>query len=412
MCLPHREALYGGAAGGGKSVALLLAALQYVDVPGYAALLLRRKYTDLTLPKALIPLSHEILAGTDATWNGQEKQWKFPSGATVTFGYLDHEDDKYRYQGAAFQFVGWDELTQFTETQYRYLFSRQRKLADSKVPVRVRATSNPGGRGHDWVKRRFLIERKPTRIFVPAKLEDNPTLDADDYIESLEELDPITRKQLLEGDWTARAPGGLFRREWFGPPVPRSQVPKGATWLRHWDLAATEPSIANPDPDWTSGCLMAELGGEFWIADVKRKRLRPHGVDQLLETTAHEDGYEVQVSIEQEPGSAGKLLIDGYRRGPLKGYTVIAEKVSGDKASRARPFSSACEAGHVHLCEGPWLGDFLDELESFTGEDGEGHDDQTDSASGAHARLARMRKHGSVRIETGSLSRPSPWKGI
>ena len=117
------EALYGGAAGGGKSDALLMAALQYVDVPGYAALLLRRTYADLALPGALMDRAAEWLSGTDAKWNGQEKSWSFPSGATTTFGYMATDADKYRYQSAEFQFIGWDELTQFPSDPYLYMLS-------------------------------------------------------------------------------------------------------------------------------------------------------------------------------------------------------------------------------------------------------------------------------------------------
>ncbi|MDI6773614.1 MAG: terminase family protein, partial [bacterium] len=141
------EALYGGAAGGGKSSALLMAALQYVHVPGYSAILLRRTFTDLALPGALIPRAHEWLAGTDARWSPTEHVYTFPSGATLAFGYIDSAIDVYRYQSTEFQFIGWDELTQFEEDKYLYMFSRQRGTRDIEVPLRIRAASNPGGVG-------------------------------------------------------------------------------------------------------------------------------------------------------------------------------------------------------------------------------------------------------------------------
>lgn len=210
LLLSAREALYGGAAGGGKSDALLMAALQYVDVAGYAALLLRRTYSDLSLPGALLDRAQEWLRGTDASWNGVDKTWTFPSGATLTFGYLDHPEQKYRYQSSEFQFIGFDELTQFSEAEYRYLFSRLRRLASSSIPPRMRSASNPGGLGHDWVRRRFLHEGPVDgRVFIPARLADNPHLDQRDYLVSLEELDPLTRARLLEGDWNANDNGLL-----------------------------------------------------------------------------------------------------------------------------------------------------------------------------------------------------------
>lgn len=190
-----------------------MAALQYVDVPGYAALLLRRTFADLALPGALMDRADLWLRGTAAKWNGIEHAWTFPSGATLTFGYLESENSKYRYQSAEFQFVGFDELTQFTESQYTYLFSRLRRLAGSEVPIRMRAASNPGGVGHEWVKQRFITTKQDgTRVFIPAKLRENPHVDQDAYLAALEKLDDVTRAQLLEGNWDVTPAGSYFSR--------------------------------------------------------------------------------------------------------------------------------------------------------------------------------------------------------
>lgn len=218
LALPHLEAFYGGAAGGGKSDALLRAALQYVDVPGYKSLLLRKTYPELAQPGGLIDRSKEWLMGK-ATWSEQKHRWTFPSGALIEFGYLYRSDDRFRYQGAEFDLIGFDELTHFEEIDYRYLFSRLRRRSGSLIPPRMRATSNPGGRGHRWVKRRFIDklpdpddpsdtpEKCAARIFIPAKLHDNPGIDQTAYREALEQLDPQELAQLLEGDWDARPPG-------------------------------------------------------------------------------------------------------------------------------------------------------------------------------------------------------------
>lgn len=204
------EALYGGAAGGGKSDALLMAALQHVHVPGYAALLLRRTYADLSLPGAIMDRAKAWLVPKGVDWNDKEKRFTFPtSAATLTFGYLDTERDRYRYQGAELQFIGFDELTQFPEQWYRYLLSRLRRLKSATVPLRARGASNPGGLGHDWVRRRFVEgEHREDRAFVPANLDDNPHLDAVAYRAALAQLDATTRRQLLEGVWV-RDGGGL-----------------------------------------------------------------------------------------------------------------------------------------------------------------------------------------------------------
>jgi len=191
-----------------------MSALQYADVPNYAALLLRRSFRDLNQPDALIPRSKEWLSGK-AQWNQQSQRWTFASGSTLTFGYLENPDDVYQYQGAAFQFVGFDELTQFRENDYRYLFSRLRRLQKLDVPIRMRAASNPGGRGHDWVKRRFVADSKePTAEFIPATLDDNPHLDREAYRKSLDLLDPTTRAQLLAGSWDA-GDAGIIAYEWI-----------------------------------------------------------------------------------------------------------------------------------------------------------------------------------------------------
>ena len=184
-----------------------MAALQYVDVPGYAAILFRRTFQDLALPGALLERSRVWLTGK-ARWNEQVKTWTFPSGAKLAFGYLDTPADKYRYQSSEFQFIGFDELTQFGEAEYLYLFSRLRRLSGSQVPLRIRAASNPGGIGHDWVRKRFLLDPED-RQFVPAKLDDNPYLDREQYRQSLGVLDETTRRQLLDGDWDANDDGLL-----------------------------------------------------------------------------------------------------------------------------------------------------------------------------------------------------------
>jgi hypothetical protein len=210
LWLDVKEAFFGGSAGGGKSDALLMAALQYVDVPGYAAVLFRRTYTDLALPGAIMSRAQEWLAGTDAKWNDNEKKFTFPSGASINFSYLKGPNDRFRYQSAEFQFVGFDELTHFPEEDYTYLMSRLRKPSSgplSLVPLRARGAANPGGVGHVWVKKRFVDGRSPDRVFIPAGLEDNPHLDQETYEQSLALLDPITHAQLRHGDWHIRPPG-------------------------------------------------------------------------------------------------------------------------------------------------------------------------------------------------------------
>jgi predicted phage terminase large subunit-like protein len=426
------EALYGGAAGGGKSDALLMAALQFVNEPGYNAILFRRSYRDLALPEALMDRASQWLGGTKAHWSAVNHAWTFPSTARLNFGYLETDQDKYSYQSAEFQFIGFDEKTQFLEGQYRYLFSRLRRLEGAYVPLRMRGASNPGNIGHDWVKRRFLpwlkcqecgIEQQVTkaeilvecpachskeitirnvegRIFIPAKLQDNPNLDRVSYIRSLNQLDPITRRQYLEGDWSAKHGGSKFRREWFisdSHPMLKA-APEDATRVRFWDMAATTPKQGK-DPDYTVGSKVAFKEGMYYIEDIRRFRKTPKETEDAIKQTAVLDYMQhknrVSICMEIEPGSEGISLVSHYSRNILSGFTFHGQRATGDKELRANPFSSAAEAGNVWLIEGVWINPFLDEAESFPlGE----HDDQVDATSGA---FERLRHAGPPQIMTG-----------
>ena len=360
-----------------------MAALQYVDVPGYSALLLRRTYTDLALPGALMDRANEWLISTDAKWLDKDKTWKFPSGATITFGYLEHENDKYRYQGAEFQYCGFDELTQFSEGQYRYLFSRLRRLEGVNVPIRMRGASNPGGSGHEWVKQRFIVEGKEQgRVFIPAKLPDNPYLDQVEYRRSLNLLDAVTREQLLSGNWDVREAERMFRREWFEIV---DSAPVTAHRCRYWDLAATEAKQGK-DPDYTAGALIAEQGGVYYIVDIKHFRATPAGVERIIRQTAELDGKGVSIFMEQEPGSSGVNTIDNYSRKVLNSFVFYGNRVTGGKVERAMPVSSAAENGNVRIVRGAWIGNFLDEAEAFPSG---AHDDQVDAVSGAFGKVQR-----------------------
>jgi predicted phage terminase large subunit-like protein len=395
-----REILFGGAAGGGKSVYLLLAALQFVDWPEYRALVLRRTFSQLSIAQGLLELAQEWLAGSAMgcdTVGGYPTKWRFPSGATLDFGHVQHLKDRTNYQGGGWHFIGFDELTQFPEGAYTYIaFSRRRRQINSRVPLRVRATSNPGGEGHEWVRQRFIVEARPvvdsasflddSRAFVASKLRDNPYLDAAEYERDLVELHPYERAMLLDGNWDVRSPGSFFDRAWFAT---LDELPgRAVESVRFWDLAATEAK-AGTDPDWTVGTLVHRLEGapvDYLVADVDRSRLKPGPLEQRIVSVARADGPRVIQVIEQEPGSSGKIASTALGRA-LDGLPVRFDRPTGNKASRAAPFASAASQGRVGVLRRPWLTDWIRELESFPGG---AHDDQVDSASGAYARLAVM----------------------
>lgn len=386
------EALFGGAAGGGKSSALLMAALQYVDVPGYSAILFRRTYADLALPGAIMDRFQSWIAGQeDIRWNANNYTAVFPSGARISFGYLNNQQDYLRYKGAEFQFIGMDEVTEIRQSDYRYLFSRLRRPASgplAKVPLRMRSASNPAP---NWVRQHFIVEGKEQgRIFVPSKLTDNPGIDAESYRQALQALDPVERLRLEEGDWWSTSLGSLFDRENLVviDPVEVPQITSSARAVRFWDLAATEPSQSNPDPDWTVGTLMLFDQGIAYVLDVRKARVKGEKVEQLVAQTAYEDGHSVAIRMEQEPGSSGKALCDQYARYVVPGYDFQGIRSTGDKVTRARPFAAAVANGNVRAVRSPWLTDWLDELAAFP--EAKTHDDQVDSAVGAFTHLTGL----------------------
>lgn len=384
------ELLYGGAAGGGKSDYLLMAALQWVQFPNYSALILRTSYQDLTLPEGLIPRSHEWLGDTNARWNSTTHSWNFPSGSVLVFGYLENSNDIYRYKSSAYQFVGWEELTEFPrEYDYTYLFSRKRRLKNSGVPTLVRATTNPDGIGADWVYNRFQPDkpelRDPNRSFIFSKLDDNPHIDQQDYAQSLSNLDPVTQLQLRSGVWKVTKQGNKFRSEWFRF-IESTEVPKGLS-VRYWDLAATEPKKGR-DPDYTVGVKVVLTDDGYYICDIARTRAVPGDVERLIRTTAERDGTGTTIYIEQEPGASGKIVADDYARRVLSGFPFFPNRPTGSKEVRANVFSAAAFNGLVHIVRAPWTSDLINECIAFPNP--AVHDDQVDAVSGAISKLPRI----------------------
>lgn len=217
------EALYGGAAGGGKSDALVIEALRQVHIPWYKALILRKTYPQC---QELIEksLNYYTQVFPEARYNGSTHTWTFPSGAKIIFGSMQHSKDRLNYQGQAYDFIAFDELTHFTWEEYSYLFSRCRPNGPG-TECYIRATANPGGVGHGWVKERFITAGKPmetiwedvnwvdpdgkkqsrrrSRVFVPSSVYDNPALmeNDPDYVAALAALPEAEKQALLYGDW-------------------------------------------------------------------------------------------------------------------------------------------------------------------------------------------------------------------
>jgi hypothetical protein len=238
LAAPEQEILYGGSAGGGKSYALLADPMRYFDHPSFAGIIFRRTNDEL---RELIWKSQELYpqAFPGAKWQERKSQWVFPNGGRLWLTYLERDEDVLRYQGQSFSYIAFDEITQYpTSFPWDYMRSRLRTTAPD-LPVYQRATSNPGGPGHSWVKKMF-VDPAPAgqpytatnietgqpmvypdnhekagqplfqRRFIPASLYDNPYLTQDtSYEASLLSLPEMQRRQLLEGDWTI-AEGAAF----------------------------------------------------------------------------------------------------------------------------------------------------------------------------------------------------------
>ena len=239
MARSEDEVLYGGAAGGGKSDALVIEALRQVGVPHYRALILRKTYPQLS---ELIDKTMRYYRPVfpRAKYNSSSHTWTFPSGAKITFGSMFRAQDKYNYQGRAFDFIGVDELTHFTWEEYSYVMSRNRPTGPG-TRVYMCATANPGGVGHGWVKARFITPAPPgtrmvqlvdvktpdgtmvkmrrTRIFIPSTVFDNKKLLENDpgYLGNLASLPEAEKQALLYGDWDSFS-GQVFT-EWRNDPA-------------------------------------------------------------------------------------------------------------------------------------------------------------------------------------------------
>lgn len=437
------RALYGGAAGGGKSDALLMSLAQFAWKHGdFQGLALRRTFSDLALPGAIMDRALSWWKPRGVAWNGDTKTFTFPSGARVSFGYLQDPQDHLRYQGSEFHQTCWDELTQFPlRSQFDYVgLSRVRRREGCAIPLRTLGASNPGGPGHEWVRDMFVgdpsndVAPELYGCFVPARINDNPSIDRNSYLAGLANLHPTVRAQLEHGDWRAREPGDYFRAEWFGSlldPAVDTWPSRDCIRIRWWDLAASE----KVDAARTAGVRMARhRAGVRAVEHCRAFRATPGKRDDLIVQTAQADGIAVVVGLEIEGGSGGPAQFEALsKRLRALGHRVVGARprVGGPdlsdrekatmirqpgsnagKAGRADPVASCLERGYqrrgecpntggpwwglddgaavaeqrdgIRLFAGQWTAEYLDELESFP--DG-ARCDVVDATSGAWAWL-------------------------
>lgn len=417
-----------------NSAALITLPLQHIGHPQFRGLILRRTTPELM---DLMDKARDMYGtpevGAEAKSTGGGCIWTFPSGAKIQFNHCQHDTDAYSYQGREFHFLGFDELTHFTLKQYQELKSRVRASVPG-LPRHIRATTNPGGDGHEWVMAKWGAWLDPkfeapgisrrdddagvklpplapgqvawvektldgdtwhtsrpspydpattaSRMFIPAMLSDNPALIANDpgYARNLMDLDPVRRAQLLGGNWLARPARGLYFRRTAAQLVEATPAwEQGVQRCRYWDRAA---SI---DGDWTVGVKMARTrDGLFWVEDVARFRGVPSEVEARIKQTCQLDGVKVLVLLEQDPGQAGLFETAHYIR-QLAGFNVRAVRKTASKLVAAGPASAQWSVGNVRVAVAPWTDAYLAELEAFPEA---AHDDQVDATAGAFNHLA------------------------
>ena len=363
LIYPSEEILYGGAAGGGKSDALLMAALQYVGkefmveneegqlVNDYHSLILRRSYQDLAKPNAIMNRCEQwlkpYLETGEVHWDKNTRTFTFPSNATLTFGYLANDGDLDQYQGAEFQFVGFDELTQFTERQYTYLYSRLRRLTYSHIPIRMRAGSNPGGRGHEWVKHKFINGDAP---FIPSRYTENIYLDIKQYGETLDRLSELDRQQLKYGDWNAELSEGLL--------VNREQLKRNLIspkeyqdWKPVFNVIGIDKASTGEDEFALASITVFNNGKAVLTNLAGTTGAYPEELTRNFVKTEYNKYQTYIINFEREPGSdfhfAGQYWEDVLKEFINDGVIVKQTPDSNSKFNRARVHSRAVKDGKL-----------------------------------------------------------------
>lgn len=408
-----------GAAGGGKTFGLLLAALRYKNVPGFGCTIFRRNFNQIFAQGGLWDESTHIYQGIrGASPKFARGQWQFCDNdgrlvSKVTFAHIEKDDDVHKWQGSQICYLGFDELTHFSEKTFFYMLSRNRSSCG--VEPFVRATCNPDA--NSWVakfidwwidpdtgypipersgKIRWFIRRDETLYwgdtrqdlwkrfnlttdeerseprsvtFIMSKLSDNKELLRVNpgYLANLKALSQVERERLLNGNWKIKAAAGLyFKRSQLGDIL--NSVPADVIqWVRCWDLAATEKTD-DGDPAYTAGVLIGKrASGRYVIADVVNKQMSASDVRQTIKHTAQMDFAKykrVRVRLPKDPGQAGKEQAESYIKF-LAGFDVVTVAETGSKEARAEPMAAQWQVGNFDIVYGSWNEEYLLQLENF-----------------------------------------------
>lgn len=406
--------VYGGAAGAGKSAAILGSILPICHHPGTRAIIIRQTTKMLAGAGGLFDAAQQLFYKVDPKIrvNNKDLIITFSSGAVVQFTYLDKPADRNSLQGKEYSFMAFDECQQLTQDNVLYALSRLRSTIVD-YPVRAVATCNPDynsflrkwvefsldERGipirypnHDYPIRYYVNtsnggirwfdkledataiygNRSDSGIksfrFIPATAEDNKVLikSNPEYLSTLRSLPRVEMERLLLGSWYAReSASGYFKREWVEVvDIPNYFANKR---VRSWDLAFSKPSEVRPDVDATVGTLMSkDKSNIYTVEDIFIMRDRVHEVEKSIFTIAEKDGRDVVIILPLDPGAtAGAYCRDLARRLAERGFIVKLIKPEKGKQQRFLPFASAAEARFVKFVNGDWLEEAFTELENM-----------------------------------------------
>jgi predicted phage terminase large subunit-like protein len=412
-------AIYGGAAGGGKSAACLIDAIRFIEkVPNYNCVFFRRTFPEIFNPGALFDESQRWYPLLGGEANLVKARWIFPKNEKIQFAHLQHEKTLTQWHGSQIARLYFDELCTFTEKQFWYLLSRCRTILPIKP--QVRATCNPDSESWvadllEWwigddglpIKEKSGVLRWFIRVnnnlvwgdskeelglqypaippksltFIPASIYDNKILleNDPDYLANLYALHEIDRQRLLLGNWKIKPEAGVvFNRTWF-EMIDEIDPDHINRIVRFWDLAATKTQLSY----YTAGVKMAILKDKtIVVLDAIWDRTTPVEAIGLIRKTAEQDGRLVTVGWEQEPGSAGIMVMEQIKT-CLKGFRCKPTRPHGDKIQRALPYATSAQNGRVFLLRGTWNDQYINALHHFDGSGKPLINDLTDASSGA-----------------------------
>jgi predicted phage terminase large subunit-like protein len=396
---PVEDVFYGGSRGGGKSIYLL----GDVAVRGnrygrkFSAIIFRRTYDELDDLKKKAQAIYPLIG---AVWQASERTWVFPGGATLKMRYLESDDDASRYQGHEYQWVGVDEVGNFSSPAPIDLLRACLRTTDN-IPCVMRLTGNPGGPGHEWLKHRYVTRSRPMvpfmdesdgvsvqRVFIPAFLKDNPKLsEPEKYVARIKSSGPKWLvKAWLEGDWSGRPTGGLLdpNRINLYDEEPRWKMRKlGLHPVCYWDFAVTEKDLQSADdPDYTACLVVAREGANMYLLDAWREQCAPDVTARQIINLQR----KWQARVKGEKGVIEKCI-----QVPLRmictqiDYQVVLEAITKgriDKVQHSIGFQMILGSGNVWAPRhAPWLKDYTHELSTFPTQGTEIHDDWVDCSS-------------------------------